>query len=384
MAAELLRVLEIAGAVVVTETTNEARLAVATGAGSERVAFSAVGDTCPLCESLDGKVFRAASEDAKRFTPPLHINCDCMWTGVGDDEVGGLDHFTPADDESLKPLVDEHGHFVTQPDKYEVLRVPAGPSGRDFTFRRKKEPETGKVISEVEWHRPRYELPGLSEGTARVGVSEVGERAATLALKTLAKAETVPELEAWARLRFPRMAVDLAGGDVEVLRETLGQLDELGRLYRQVEVRIPSLRVAPAEEFAGNPAAFAATSERDSSIRLNQFWFGDRSGFDAAWQREVGTGRTPDLPAREAIVSHEWGEAYRLWLQAERPDLWSDAAGYLSRQKPPADFGAAAQAEPTEAFAEAFAVMHLRARDRWPGFVAALRQKLRYELRQPF
>ncbi len=173
---ELARILKIAGSVLVTETQQETRLAVASGSGTERVAFSSVGDNCPLCQALDGKVFRSDSEDAKRFTAPLHIGCDCIWTTVGDDEVGSIDWFTPADDQELAELVESHGHFVTTPHKYAELRVPAGPTGRDFTFRRGKAGERGTI----EWHRPRFELPGLDAGVKQTGVAEPGDKWRTL------------------------------------------------------------------------------------------------------------------------------------------------------------------------------------------------------------
>ncbi|NUQ00207.1 MAG: hypothetical protein HUU35_10170 [Armatimonadetes bacterium] len=73
-------------------------------------------------------------------------------------------------------LVEEHGHFVTNPDKYTPLKVPARPDGRDFTVRRKKDPVTGVVRTEIEWTRPRYELGELREGTVQTGVAARGER----------------------------------------------------------------------------------------------------------------------------------------------------------------------------------------------------------------
>ncbi|HAZ63682.1 MAG TPA: hypothetical protein DCZ72_08770, partial [Armatimonadetes bacterium] len=77
---------EMAGQILVTQTANEERLSAPGLGGSQRVAFSAVGDNCELCASLDGKVFMADSDLARRYTPPLHPNCNCLWVEVGDDE----------------------------------------------------------------------------------------------------------------------------------------------------------------------------------------------------------------------------------------------------------------------------------------------------------
>ncbi len=138
-----------------------------------------MGDTCPLCLALDGKVMRANSAEAKRFTPPLHINCDCILTEVGDDEVGAVDWLTPPDQDGLADLVEQHGHFVSNPDKYVALKIPAGPTGRDFTLRRTKDGEPNIL----EWHRPRYPLPGLDPSTVQSGVAKVGAKWRPLGLE---------------------------------------------------------------------------------------------------------------------------------------------------------------------------------------------------------
>jgi len=375
--------LRMAGQVLVTETQQETRLAVASGSGTERVAFSAVGDTCPLCLALDGKVFRADSDDARRFTPPLHINCDCIWTGVGDDEVGAVDWFTPADaqSEEMRDLIESHGHFVTNPDKYTALKVPSGPTGRDFTFRRGKAGEPGTV----EWRRPRYELDGLDSSVKQSGVTTTGPKFETLKLKTLKKAETISEMEAWAVQRFPHMTFDLAKGELESVRAGLAKLDELGRLYRDVEASIPRLQVLSYEEFGAtrNPLGFGALNEQTRVMSLNGGWWKDPDWLRQAWARDVTAGRYPADP-HEAVIAHEFGEAYRLWLQQKRPNLWADVSQHITEQHPAQGIGGYAATSPTEGFAEGFTVMHTMPRDTWAPYVNGLREKLRYEVRKPF
>lgn len=89
---------------------------------------------------------------------------------MGDDEVGAIDWLIPTDLQDLAPLVEQHGHFVSNPDKYTPLRLPAGPTGRDFTFRVTKAGEPNIV----EWIRPRFALPGLDEATQQTGVTTPG------------------------------------------------------------------------------------------------------------------------------------------------------------------------------------------------------------------
>jgi len=172
-ALELAQALVITGHLQLVETTNEARLAVAQQAGVRRVQWSANLETrtCPLCRYLDGKVFIAASAP---WNPPAHINCDCIWIAVEDDEVGDVDAIDlddPAVQAHLQSLVDDHGHFLTNPEKYQPLRIPSAPGGRDFVVRRTKIGEN--VVTVLEWARPRYDIAGLAIETVQTGVAEV-------------------------------------------------------------------------------------------------------------------------------------------------------------------------------------------------------------------
>lgn len=172
------KLLEITGQILITEQASEARLTDAAASGAEYVSFSAVGDSCALCQELDGRIFLASSPEAKRFSPPLHINCDCIWIEVGPEEIVRPEDVVGADYVAgIADLVDQHGTWLGEEIKYEALRCPSGPNGRDWTFRRIKDPQTGELVSQLEWRRPRYELPGLADSVEQTGVTAVGERA---------------------------------------------------------------------------------------------------------------------------------------------------------------------------------------------------------------
>lgn len=394
--ADLKKALRITGELLFVETANEARLSVASQSGTGRVAFAAVGDDCALCASLDGKVFRSDSEDAKRFSPPVHINCDCLWIAVMDDEIGATDDWQPGDEEALAEEIERHGHFITDPEKYQALRVPMGPSGRDFTFRRSKDPQTGEVTSKIEWHRPRYSLGDLSADgkftpPEQIGVAARGRKPVATNLRTLDQARTVNQLEGWARNRWPHMEIDLKGGDFRHVRDALRQLDRLGQQYREVERSIPSLRVLAEEEFGqlGDPMAWASTGKDGDpknigAIKLNGLWFKSDGGLLDGWALDRKRGGGLNTPAVESIVTHEFGEAYRLWLKAKRPKMWEETKSYLDANHPPSGLGKYAKETTDEAFAEAFTAMHLTERSAWDDYVAGLRQRLRYELRRDF
>ena len=161
--------LEIAGSLLFTQTTWEARLTGARQAGTKRVAWSAVGNCCDFCNYMDGKVFDANDPVLDHIFPP-HINCDCVLTIVGDREQGAMDLFD-ANDAEYQDLLESHAHFAQDPTKYQALRLPASPSGRDVTFRRGKDGAPGTL----EWHVPRYRLPELGN-VVETGVEATGEK----------------------------------------------------------------------------------------------------------------------------------------------------------------------------------------------------------------
>ncbi|HUT77581.1 MAG TPA: hypothetical protein VM285_07840 [Polyangia bacterium] len=89
--------------------------------------------TCALCRAVDGKVIARSSPDYARWALPSHINCRRCMVFVSRDEVGPDGKPTQPDFEAPpQALIDKHGHFVSSPQKYEALRVPARPCGRDF------------------------------------------------------------------------------------------------------------------------------------------------------------------------------------------------------------------------------------------------------------
>ncbi|NUP99348.1 MAG: hypothetical protein HUU35_05775 [Armatimonadetes bacterium] len=380
---DLARGLLITGSILYTETANETRLAVAAGSPSQRVAFSAVGDTCPLCVALDGKVFRANSEAARRFTPPLHINCDCIWVEVGDDEEGAEDWFTPGDEEALAELVEQHGHFVSQPEKYTALRIPAGPSGRDFTLRRGKAGEPGRV----EWTRPRYQLDDEFEQT---GVAEVGEKWSAVRraqqLDTgdaelprfepddlryplppadldvpdeLARLDSTAEMQDWAKDRWrevaPQLTVDLKGADPEVARAMLTELDRLAGEWPGIMKRLRRVHVDP--ELGDRTIAWST----DGDIALNPRHMGDWEFFRFRKVRMVEEGFYHSGAGSFAeTMAHEFGHQLHYAVMASADEEAIKWVNKWLREWRGADFTINMAGDDTgaEAWAEAFALRY--------------------------
>ena len=118
--------------------------------------------TCPLCEYMDGMWLRRDMPDFARWSRSPHVNCRRTLHYLSGP---GLEaDFIPPPAE----LVDEHGHFIRDPDKYEALRIPAQPEGRDFVFKRVRDPRSGVLVSVLEWRTRMYEIPGLRPGTIHI------------------------------------------------------------------------------------------------------------------------------------------------------------------------------------------------------------------------
>lgn len=223
---DLPKMVQITGRLLVTETVNEARLEVARLSGASRVQFSAIidGATTPICRHLDGKVFVADSPEAKRFEPPLHINCRSIWIEVGDDEEGVVDAFDPNDPEL--PALVKTGHFIGDRETYAPLAVPSSPGSRDFVFRRRR--VEGELVSELEWKRPRYAIPGLRPDTVETGIAEARTRYGSIVDKG-ARARLVDRLEQRARsLGVPKVSFSEDPLLAEVVVDALARHAEAG------------------------------------------------------------------------------------------------------------------------------------------------------------
>jgi hypothetical protein len=95
------------------------------------------GKICPLCRSVHGKIVAKGTPEWVRWRLPSHINCRRITVDIHKDEVDNEGNPTRPDFvEPEADLVKRHGHFVNDPKKYEALRVPARPTGRDFIVRR--------------------------------------------------------------------------------------------------------------------------------------------------------------------------------------------------------------------------------------------------------
>lgn len=125
-------------------------------------------NTSALCRYLLGKVFDRDNPDDRRWLPPIHINCRHFAAPVeapdgrpafqGEEMLRREIKRAGADPEKVL----REGHFVFQPEKFIDLKFPARPEGRDFIVRRRKDPVSGTMQTEIEWARANGLAPDLT------------------------------------------------------------------------------------------------------------------------------------------------------------------------------------------------------------------------------
>lgn len=80
-------------------------------AGVQLAQFSAILDdrVCPLCRAVDGLIIRVDHPDYRRFTPPLHGGCRCIWALISPEEEPQPDVTWQTPSEAL---ISEHGYLT--------------------------------------------------------------------------------------------------------------------------------------------------------------------------------------------------------------------------------------------------------------------------------
>jgi hypothetical protein len=99
---------------------------------------------CPLCQFLHGKIIQRGTPEWEQYRLPSHINCRRTFAYISqEDAPDNPPDFTPPPQD----LLQKHGHFHTDPHRYEPLRVPAYADRRQFILIRTRDPQTGALQS---------------------------------------------------------------------------------------------------------------------------------------------------------------------------------------------------------------------------------------------
>ena len=115
-------------------------------------------ETCDLCMMMDGMIIDRTHPDFDEAQKPAHINCKRIIAGVGKEEVGpDGDPLDPDYERPSSDLIEKHGHFMIDREKFRPLRVLAHPEGRDFVARPYVD-DKGVRRVKLDWRVPEYEL----------------------------------------------------------------------------------------------------------------------------------------------------------------------------------------------------------------------------------
>ena len=114
--------------------------------------------SCELCIEMDGMIIDRTHPDFDEVQNPAHINCRRIVAAVGKDEVGPDDKpLEPDYERPSQDLIEKHGHFMIDRQKYRPLRILAQPEGRDFVARVVVD-ENGVRHVRLDWRIEPYEL----------------------------------------------------------------------------------------------------------------------------------------------------------------------------------------------------------------------------------
>lgn len=187
--------------------------------------------TCPLCRFLVGSRFKVGSDEFVRYQPPLHINCRHFYVYLERGAPGAEPDFRRPPEE----LVSRHGHFISQPAKYEAVRVPASPTGRDFILRRVKDPETGQIVTRLDWLKaPDEPVTQAARETLVRALSSPIETTAAGLEEVLAARDLEPLVDAgWLQViqtQGPARSTAVVAASEDAAREAFFRANPLARV----------------------------------------------------------------------------------------------------------------------------------------------------------
>lgn len=161
---------------------------------------------CNLCRTLHGLILAKTDPRYHEYKYPSHVRCRRIMVDIGKDEKD--DDGSPLKPNFVDPpreLLEKHGHFHINPDKYSALRIPVRPEGADFIYAPGKVGEPHRLI----WRQ------GLSDEARRATISdmlgEITRDPETLSLS----ANLLRQLALWAseEADFANLAVALSHRD---------------------------------------------------------------------------------------------------------------------------------------------------------------------------
>lgn len=155
-----------------------------------------LANCCKLCATINGRIVRKSDPAYRKWLRQVHMNCRGIWVDIhkdeGHEEVGpdGTARWVPTqptwhDSPIPEELLQRHGHFIHEPEKYAALNLPARPTGRDFIFVRNQGDLPGTLIfapnlPDKLLKSTLAEIAGKTMAAAAAGSAPLDSLAATL------------------------------------------------------------------------------------------------------------------------------------------------------------------------------------------------------------
>lgn len=203
------------------------------------------------------------------------------------------------------------------------------------------------------------------------------------------KSADVEAAEAWAREQWPHIEFDFTGFDINALNPTLRAFTKLANEYPAVVAHLE--RVNTRGPF--HPEEHASVDRAGRSLSFNPTYFGDAPAFRKRLEQLVQRKWFPKGCGKiEYVVAHEFGHLVEFWLHragagkgilpvVERGGLGMVPQTLVAWQAHHADLGKRisnyGKKDPMEAWAEAFGVRAVVAREKWHPFAQLQDELLR-------
>lgn len=249
---------------------------------------------CSLCAHLDGMIIDRNTPSYDEYRWPSHINCRRIMVYIGKDEID-------IDGQPMRPnfqappreLLEKHGHFHIDPDKYAELRMPARPEGRDFVFSPGQDGQPGALL----W------MPGLSDQAIKRTIRDMLEAGGLPSRLFRHLVDAMPI----AGIHVGRIAPNI---DLDTFIDIWDQLSVLARDFPE------GLSKGDITLTMGTTGGFRAPAEWDSRTRqIVLRWERFDSAEHASSTRDVlrcqaKAGALPEPAGTvKGVVSHEYGHS---------------------------------------------------------------------------
>jgi SPP1 gp7 family putative phage head morphogenesis protein len=329
--------------------------------------------SCAACIALDG-IFFQLNEPSRN-----HVRCRCtLLPGIKSVKVDrGTDWFDEQDEQTQRDILGTDAGFEAF--KSGKLKL------EDFVGL-ERDAQWGDSFHQLSVKRAlagEANFPGGSKkppapGPAPAPSPPPKQRKARKLKPIPGRFTTIDEAEAWASKKYPHIAWDLSGADVENINPTLMQFDKLAKQWPQVVERLKFFTTYQNISSYKWNNAYAHTLKTGEGVGINPKWYGQKD-MATMTKLDVIRGWHPiGTHGVESIITHEFGHLIEDWIVSKigqsftkivrlgGEGLYRQALNaFMKENKATPALSAYALKDEGEAWAESFAAIHHSPRETW-------------------